>query len=170
MYFYVILQFPLPQARPDIVSYSAALSGCEKGKQWEKALSLLVEMREQGLPLETIAFSAAISACEGARRWDFAIWLLEEMVLDSAAPNSVTYTSAIGSCARAAQWTWAILLLDEMSWRQLEVGAVALSSAIAACEATAPSATAAPQLLAKLSADGLMASKCWAAAATDALP
>ena len=47
-----------------MISFSAAISACEKGGQWERALSLLGKMRKAGITSNVISFSAAISACE----------------------------------------------------------------------------------------------------------
>ena len=46
----------------DVISYSAAIRTCEKGRQCEQALSLLQEMRRSRLQLDVISYSAAISA------------------------------------------------------------------------------------------------------------
>jgi len=35
--------------QPDVISYNAAISACEKGLQWEKTLELLSEMNSRGL-------------------------------------------------------------------------------------------------------------------------
>ena len=48
----------------DVISFSAALSACEKGEVWRCALGLLAEMRERELKLDVISLSAALSACE----------------------------------------------------------------------------------------------------------
>ena len=32
----------------DVISYNAAISACEKGGQWEQAVSLLKEMQDKG--------------------------------------------------------------------------------------------------------------------------
>ena len=49
---------------PDVVSYSAAISPCEKGKHWEEALRLLQEITHRSLTPTVVSYSAAISACE----------------------------------------------------------------------------------------------------------
>eukprot|EP00973_Karenia_brevis_P057172 7954428-Karenia_brevis.AAC.1 len=45
----------------DVISFSAAISACEKGGQWQWART---EMRRESLHVDVISFSAAISACE----------------------------------------------------------------------------------------------------------
>ena len=35
----------------DVINFSAAISACEKGEQWQRALSLLKEMRLAGATL-----------------------------------------------------------------------------------------------------------------------
>ena len=52
------------------VSFSACISACEKGKQWEGALGLLQEMEHQLLTLDAVSFSASISACEEGKQWE----------------------------------------------------------------------------------------------------
>ena len=53
---------------PNVVSYSAAISACEKGKQWEQALNLLQEMARSQLEPDVIIYNSATTACEKSRR------------------------------------------------------------------------------------------------------
>ena len=62
---------------PDVASYSAAISACEKGKHWEEALRLLQEMLHRSLTPDVVSHSAAISACEKGKRWEEALRLLQ---------------------------------------------------------------------------------------------
>jgi len=45
---------------PDVISYSTAISACEKGGQWERALELLEEMAAKGVAPDEITYSAPI--------------------------------------------------------------------------------------------------------------
>ena len=49
---------------PDVISFNAAISTCEKGSYTNKACSLLVGMGRQALSPDVISFNAAISTCE----------------------------------------------------------------------------------------------------------
>ena len=64
-------------------NFSAAFSACEKGGQWEQALSLLKEMQDAGVTPDVISPSAAISACEKGGQWEQALSLLKEMLVAS---------------------------------------------------------------------------------------
>ena len=48
----------------DVITYSAAISACGKGQQWQCTLRLLEEMRRPGVPANVITYNAAISASE----------------------------------------------------------------------------------------------------------
>ena len=57
----------------DVISYSASISACEKGQQWEQALGLLQESGCCQLAPCAISYSTSISACEKGRQWEHAI-------------------------------------------------------------------------------------------------
>ncbi|CAK0843729.1 unnamed protein product [Prorocentrum cordatum] len=59
-----------------LVSYNAGISACEKGMQWQRALSLISEMWEAKVVPEAISFSAGIRACDRAGQGLQAIWWL----------------------------------------------------------------------------------------------
>jgi pentatricopeptide repeat protein len=61
----------------DTITYSAAISACEKGGQWEHALRLHEEMEARGVKRNTITYSAAISACEQVRHFTQALRLFQ---------------------------------------------------------------------------------------------
>ena len=61
---------------PDVIALCAATSACEKGAQWEQALSLLADMKKAGVTPDVISFNAATSACEKGAQWEQALsWL-----------------------------------------------------------------------------------------------
>ena len=47
---------------PDIVSYSAAISACEKGAEWLLLSEILKKLRQWCLQPDAISYSAAINA------------------------------------------------------------------------------------------------------------
>ena len=98
--------------QPDVISYSAAISACEKAGQWE-ALSLLREMPAAGLRPNVVSYNAAISACEKAGRCDDALSLLQKMREDGVQPNVISFNAAIQACAAAQQPDEALRLFKE---------------------------------------------------------
>ncbi|CAK0802709.1 unnamed protein product [Prorocentrum cordatum] len=78
-------------ARRHLFGYNAGISACERGKQWQRALALLSEMRESRLEPDVISYSAGIRACEVSELWAKALDLLESMLgarVDPAAAGS----------------------------------------------------------------------------------
>ena len=43
---------------PDIVTFNAAISACEKANQWKQALALVSEAQGRGLSCDVITFNA----------------------------------------------------------------------------------------------------------------
>ncbi|CAK0902491.1 unnamed protein product, partial [Prorocentrum cordatum] len=83
-------------------SYSAGISACEKGEQWQGALALLSEMWEAGLEPDVISYSALISACEKGEQWHRALALLSEMWEVRLEPNLISTTLGLARAGRAS--------------------------------------------------------------------
>lgn len=49
---------------PNLITYSALISACEKGGKPEQALELFEAMLRRGVVPELITYNALISACE----------------------------------------------------------------------------------------------------------
>eukprot|EP00435_Cladocopium_sp_Y103_P027638 s3428_g6.t2 len=65
--------------KANVITYSAAISACEKGSQWQRALMLLGEMDKKQVPANLITYSAAISACGRGEEWQQALQLLAQL-------------------------------------------------------------------------------------------
>eukprot|EP00913_Durusdinium_trenchii_P010973 g10299.t1 len=50
--------------QPNVITYSAAASACEKGHRWAEVLELLGQMDSEDLQPNVITFTAAVRACE----------------------------------------------------------------------------------------------------------
>jgi pentatricopeptide repeat protein len=95
---------------PDVITFSAAISACTTGGQWEKALDLFREMQSRGIDPDVITFSAAISACEKGRQWEKALDLFREMQSRGIDPNEITYNATIAACFNAERYSEALNL------------------------------------------------------------
>ena len=53
---------------PNVITYNALISACEKGKQSEQALKIFGAMKQQGVVASIITYSASISSCEKGKQ------------------------------------------------------------------------------------------------------
>ena len=72
----------------------------KKEGQWQEALNIIAEMREQGHSLGTFSYNAAIDACGKAKHVGRALELFDELVQVGNVPDAVTYTALIDACGR----------------------------------------------------------------------
>ena len=72
----------------DTITYTAAISACEKGQQWTLALDLLRQMTHEGIGKNTITCSAAVSACDEGQQGALALDLLSEMTHEGIGKNT----------------------------------------------------------------------------------
>ncbi|CAK9042224.1 unnamed protein product [Durusdinium trenchii] len=112
---------PEAKVQPDVISYSAAISACEKGGQWQQAFKLF----------EAIA---AISACEKGGQWQQAFKLFEAMPKVKVQPNMISYSAAISACEKGGQWQQAFKLFEAMPKVKVQPNMISYSAAISACE------------------------------------
>ncbi|CAK9101579.1 unnamed protein product [Durusdinium trenchii] len=90
---------PKAKVAPTVISYSAAISACEKGGQWQQALEF---------------YNAAISACEKCGQWQHALKLFEAMPKAKVQPDVISYSAAIGACEKGGQWQQTLQLFADL--------------------------------------------------------
>ena len=64
---------------PNVITYNALISACEKGHNAEKAMELFVEMHQRGLEPNVITYTTLISACAKDHNAEKAMELFTEM-------------------------------------------------------------------------------------------
>ncbi|MFC0693965.1 hypothetical protein ACFFG5_17815, partial [Paraburkholderia humisilvae] len=106
---------------PDIITYNAAISACEKAARADDALRLFAHLQQHGLVRgvfpDTITYNAAISACEKAARADDALRLFAHLQQHGPArgvfPDIITYNATISACEKANRSGEVDCLLDD---------------------------------------------------------
>lgn len=74
------------------------------GKQWQRAIQFLDEMRADGVPPNVISYGAAIKVCVTAGQWSQALNLLRTMRRDNIQPDVISYNYVIDGCAHTKNW------------------------------------------------------------------
>lgn len=142
---------------PDVMAYTAAIAGCSEAGMYTSAMSLIADMRQEGIRPNVVTFSAVITACAQAsancaRRQEEddrtaglaevkapmmrALRLLEAMrsTKSTVKPNIVTYNAAIRACAEGLNLKGAFDLLKQLKDDGLEPTIVTYGSLMTACE------------------------------------
>ncbi|CAE8636052.1 unnamed protein product [Polarella glacialis] len=70
---------------PDVITFNATVTACDRGQQWQRALSVVELMRSQNLEATVITLNATLSACVKGRQWQAALLLFEEMLRQGGA-------------------------------------------------------------------------------------
>lgn len=97
MVVHLLDEMPHVKVTPNVVSYTAAVSACEKGGQWQIALYLLDEMPLVKVTPEVNAYCAAMTACERGGQWQAALSLFQQMQTNQISANNVAYNALLNS-------------------------------------------------------------------------
>lgn len=120
---------------PNVITYTALISACEKGQQWTHALQLFRDMRQDSAEANRITFNSTISSCEKGQQWLRALALLPEMRQRSMKPDTITYNALISACSRGQNWSQAINLLDEMRHYGLQPSLISFNALVGVFDA-----------------------------------
>ena len=74
----LLRQMPDAGIKPNVISYSAAISACGKGGKWEEALSLIKQMRSVDIEPNMFTYAASIQACAYAGQPAEALQIFDE--------------------------------------------------------------------------------------------
>ena len=86
------------EVEPDIISYNATISACEKGEEWQLALQLLFHMPSADQEHDVISFNSTMSACAACSEWQLVLQLFQAMQAKQLTPDEVTYGTTISAC------------------------------------------------------------------------
>ena len=117
-----------------VISYNSLISSCEKGGQWDLALSVLRNLRSKYLDA-TDAWLLCFASKRAAVTYEPIDY--RPFFLSIARPRSreaISFNSCISACEACGCWTFALRLLDDISEASLVPTGVSYGAAIGACE------------------------------------
>ena len=116
------------RVQPNVITYNAAMSACEKGDSWQSAFSLFAEMVNLNISHSVVSYGAAIAACRRASDWERAL----DLVWKLDAPNHIIYSSAMEALLEAERWQLALVLWKHAQATGRRPDAALISSAMSA--------------------------------------
>eukprot|EP00438_Fugacium_kawagutii_P000277 Skav206174 [mRNA] locus=scaffold3494:124406:139670:+ [translate_table: standard] len=121
----------LGRVPPNLISYNAVISSCERGHPWHVALEILEQLPGAKLQPDVISYSvlelcasAAISACEKGRQWRAAVAVFGTMLADQV----------ISACENGRQWRQALHVFDAIATARLDPSIISFNATMSACE------------------------------------
>ena len=118
---------------PDVISYNAAISACEKGSQWQRALGLLGDMRQLKLEPNIATFTALMQAVVTSGNIDDGFSLLQEAEAAGFATDPEAYAmhrTLLMACQFAGDTERVNLMKVLMKRHGVSRGARAVASAV----------------------------------------
>eukprot|EP00929_Paragymnodinium_shiwhaense_P089384 TRINITY_DN49538_c0_g1_i1.p1 TRINITY_DN49538_c0_g1~~TRINITY_DN49538_c0_g1_i1.p1 ORF type:complete len:539 (-),score=120.02 TRINITY_DN49538_c0_g1_i1:103-1509(-) len=114
-----ILNIDMSRAKlePNVITYNAVMSSCEKLGLWSQGLNLLDAFARSSLTADCVTFTSAINACQKIGLWDTATLLLSQAQRSLLVLDSAVYAAVLRSCERGGQWDVALALLDVLRSR-----------------------------------------------------
>ena len=120
--------------KPDIAAYTAAISACAAAYKWEQAISCLLDMREQLVPVSAAAYNAAALACERAVQVQPLVDLVDSMRTGHLQPDSITFLALTSALGKGHQWEQALGEFARVRSSAVQPSRNLVNSAITACE------------------------------------
>eukprot|EP00439_Symbiodinium_sp_Y106_P000212 s7495_g1.t1 len=123
-------------SQANVVTFSSAISGCEKISAWQPVLLLLRQAQDAFVEADVIVFNAVASACQKGSDWQRAAQLLDVLFREALEPTIVSHSTVISAWGRASRWQVALYLLRALPLFGLQANRVAYGAMLSACEAS----------------------------------
>ncbi|CAL1136061.1 unnamed protein product [Cladocopium goreaui] len=129
-----ILQQTQDREISTLITYSSAISCCEKARKAAVAVDLFEELRMAGHEANTIAFSAAVSACEKGQQWLAALRLLQQPAMQFLQRDVVLLGAQLSSLGAGQRWRQAEELHTSMAASALRTNRICGNALLSAYE------------------------------------
>ncbi|CAE7189943.1 unnamed protein product [Symbiodinium sp. CCMP2456] len=120
--------------RKDVISFSLAISTCERRGSWQRAVELLAGMPPADVRPDVISFNSTTSACGKGRQWQISVGLQADMRRTKLAVDVIGFNTCASACGAAGQWQAAVCNSHALSARRLEPDTRTLNAALSALE------------------------------------
>ncbi|CAL1140212.1 unnamed protein product [Cladocopium goreaui] len=116
--------------QPDVISFNATMSSCEKAQQWQQALLVFETIfKDAKIQPNPVSFNTAISSLPGG--WPRALLLIDQAQHQA---DVMSFNAAMSCCKKDAAWREAVGILDAMIFMTLSPNLVTYNTAISCCE------------------------------------
>ncbi|CAJ1393494.1 unnamed protein product [Effrenium voratum] len=119
---------------PDVVSFSAVASACDRAGRWESAVRLFEELQELSTVPNMVFCSHAIGACATCSAWRPALQLLQQAEDLGLEVDVVACTATLEACCQGGQVPFALQLLQDMRRHALRPNVVSYAAVLGGCE------------------------------------
>eukprot|EP00927_Polykrikos_kofoidii_P026880 TRINITY_DN23860_c0_g1_i1.p1 TRINITY_DN23860_c0_g1~~TRINITY_DN23860_c0_g1_i1.p1 ORF type:complete len:701 (+),score=98.35 TRINITY_DN23860_c0_g1_i1:79-2181(+) len=123
----------VPSRREELLEALRA-GGNAGGSRSDGILTVLAQMRAEGLLVDSRDYTAAANTLGKARFWQDAIGLLVLMDTHKVVPHIITINAMIAATAISRAWVQSLALLHEVRLRNLKPDVFTCNSVISACE------------------------------------
>lgn len=124
----------LKESTVDVISFSATISACERGGEWERALQLLHSMHTTyGIAPNLIAFNATLAACAAAAAQHagarYGAWHVLRMLHEHSTVEAdvMSYNTCLRTCEG---WAQVVEMLNTMRARRVSPDALTFIEAL----------------------------------------
>jgi len=117
--------------RKDAFTYNVAMNTYKKEGRWEKAVSLLEDMKSRGVEPDQRSFSYAIDSC-AIEAPNLALALFSQMKKLNVERNHFVYSSVLKACIATKDASQALIFLREMEDEKIEKSMGVYTNAIEA--------------------------------------
>ncbi|CAK9019097.1 Pentatricopeptide repeat-containing protein At2g31400 [Durusdinium trenchii] len=131
---YVLGQLERLRVQGDVITYTSAISACERSQLWKEAF-LLFSLTSRTVQANIVTYNAGITALSAKGKWQKTCLLLRELHMQRLAFDAVTCGASVGVCREGGNWEAAFSLLACLDEVHLQSEAIGFSTGIDACGA-----------------------------------
>lgn len=121
--------------RPNLGTYTARLSSCEKKQQWWAASDITENIQEHSIRSDVVSCSILLRACEKRSQWLRGLAIVLDLQSRCVRTDAITYNTVVDGFEKGTRWQRAVGTLAEMPARGLEPDVIGNTAAIDSCKA-----------------------------------
>lgn len=120
--------------RPNIVTYNACVGALAGVGEWERAIGLLREARQNNIKRDARTYTGVIAACGNGGQWSQAVSIFDEMLEVGIRPDAVAYMTMVVALGQNGEGSRAMVMLREAQDKGYAPTLRAVEAVLSGCE------------------------------------